>query len=69
MKSINIDPVALWYVSEGTLPTNTPVGRGLSPQGQHLVGFVCTDHETGEIVRSKDGKRVKVNIRVSRFQG
>lgn len=69
MKSINIDPVALWHISQGSLPTNTPVARALSPQGSHLVGFVATDIETGEVVWTDDGKRVKVNIRTSRYQG
>ncbi len=69
MKSFNVDPVLLWHVSQGSMPTNTPVGRGLSAQGAHLVGFVGTDIDSGEITRSDDGKRVKINIRTSRHQG
>ena len=80
MRSFNIDPVALYHVATGQLPVNTPVGRGKSAQGSFLVGFAATypamDKDTGlphpkagEIVRTEDGKRVKVNIRNSRYQG
>ena len=79
MRSFNVDPLKLYHVATGQIPTNTIVGRGMNAQGSHCVGFVATYPEkdkdgvphpsAGQVVRTEDGNRVKINIRQGKYQG
>ena len=65
MKSINLDPNAFVGLLKGTHPVNKPLGFAADEHGTIYSLFVATDKETGRIVLSRDGKRIKLNLRKS----
>lgn len=66
MKSFNININDLCDSLNGHRGLNKPVGFGKNAQGSFVVGFIATDRESGLPVWTKDGQRVKINLRLSR---
>ena len=65
MRSINIDPQAFCNLLRGTHALNKPVGYCADQHGTVYTIFVATDKDSGAIKTSRDGKRIKFNIRKS----
>jgi len=75
MRSTNIDINDLMDALEGKRDIKKPVGYAKSVHGQFMVAFVAThpdDHKDrrlrGKPVWTEDGKRAKLNWRVSNRQ-
>jgi hypothetical protein len=70
LKSLNIDKALLDRVLAGQLPRTTKIGSAKVPntgdnEGYYGV-FLATERETGKVRTSRDGLRIKLNLRPSK---
>jgi hypothetical protein len=66
IKALYVDLDLCNQVIGGQLPETTKVATGQADTGEFIVGFLSFDRTSRDLHVSKDGKRVKINVKLSK---